>query len=424
MNYRYILFFLVFLAIFGVQVSALEETKVIYKVGSVGDEWKYWNGQGEYKAGNTPDSYILNLNGNKVLSYATRADHVKVTSEALDINGTSPDSAVEFLFYTTMPKGRGVYTTNISLPYVSTDSVQRNLHIELENVSQVLYLNGPVIFEDDRFSSMGTWKIIDTTTKDTEISIAFLTTGMFHVISVLVTTLLFALVVLVVIFFRRKDFVSVVTGNLQSCLGDSYKREEKGFRIIIPSVIALGCIVVILTYSLWKICVYVSSVYLFIDSFVLFLTLLIIIAGYFIFSKRFSFRFHQYLKRLLIWEDDALQVKIPDIIFAVVTSLVFIVLILWAIQILLSHYHSMLFGIGGASFIVACLILIFIGGLIGILVLSSRSEEDYCITFSVIIGGILLMSLFNFIGFLAISVAVLAGGFMNLLIRVIFINNK
>lgn len=492
MKFRFFFLVSIWILFFVVQVSAYEETKITYQVGPVVDRWEYWNGQGEFIASNISDTYSLHLNGNHVISYATNAENVYIKPDTIEINASSQDNSLELLFYTPKPEGSGIFRANFSLPYVSEESIERNVRIEIENGSQVLYLNGPVFFEDDRFSTIGVQKIINLTTTEPEVSLMFLTKTTFNLVSVLVSSLLFSFVACVVLFFRRAYIISAIretrhrfspswrfpvqcrsdgdgigfsislpkkrsesfgsdmikylqktisrdkngvhitipsasrgsdsVPGMRQYLNEIFYRDEEGLHITIPSMLMTGCIILLLLYILLQVSDYISKGYQGLNSGLVFVVSIIIIIGILFVPKKAGTGLRHSLDKV-VWKDEGKgHIVIPSVIGSVLFTLIFLVLIIWALQILNSYFKGMLFGIGAASSILSIGLLIFLGVLIGALVLSSRTQKDYALSVSVIVGGVILMGFFNIVGLLSIPVAVIAGVMMHWLLHHLFIN--
>ncbi|MDX8549479.1 hypothetical protein KHC33_01495 [Methanospirillum sp. J.3.6.1-F.2.7.3] len=472
-------------------VSAVEKTSLFYDQADIGDENRYWNGLGELTVSDPGSSYRLLLHDNTLVSYASNADDIKYNLSDIKFYSTEPENYLQALYFTPAPSGHGIFSATVNLTTLSAGETEREVKIEIENGGQVIYLNGPLFFEDDRISKVGDKKIIQITTTEPTISFKFMTELATNIISVLASILIFILIVLIVLFLRRKyifgtvrntlnglffslkslsetksdnnkgflslslpytgsDIIGYCQNNIRKdkqgihlTIPSAYRnsqgekglfgffrelsfRDEKGLHILIPSMVITGVGIIVLLYVIWSISGYLAGMISpdmsHIPIFII-LILLIGIIGVF-FPKSLKEKIHEFAHKMFDTAEGTLTVRISEMVFSIFATVVFVLMILWALQILFTHYETMLIGLGSLSSKLSVAILVTLAVLTAALVLSSRTPKDYCVTISVIVGGVVLLSLFGMIGLLAIPVAVLAGGFLNLLIRVIFIHES
>lgn len=194
-------------------VNAGEQITITYLHTDVGHElqhFRYWYGQGEFDASNLGTTYTLHLNGNELISYSGDGEITGYHPDYLEFRSPAPGGKLHALFSAPMPEYNRWYTAHLSIPYISEDPVTRDVQIRIENAERILYLNGPVLFEDRRFSTDGSMKVIDLTTTKTDFTIIYITDFAADIFSTLAGLAFFTLILLGLVFYRRREIFPVV----------------------------------------------------------------------------------------------------------------------------------------------------------------------------------------------------------------------
>lgn len=263
-------------------VHAQERTTITYLHADIGDVHRYWYGQGEFIASDLGDTFTLHLNGNQLTSYATDAEISRFDPGYMEFASPAQGGHLHALFTAPRPEGHGLFTAHVPIPYVSEDQTPRQVQIQIENAGRILYLNGPVLFEDGRFSTQGSMKIIDLTTTETELTMIFVTELAYQIFSLLAGCLLFTLILIGLVVHRRKEIAPAVRRNLNRFypagrfpiqFGESedgirltillparirlglrkiFVRDERGVHITIPRALIAGIFVLLFLYLVYR----------------------------------------------------------------------------------------------------------------------------------------------------------------------------
>lgn len=341
-------------------VCASEQTIITYIHTDIGDVHRYWYGQGEFTASAPGNTYTLHLNGNQLTSYATDAEITRFDPGSLEFSSPTPGSELHCLFTASRPEGHGLFTTEISVPYVSEEPGTRQVQIQIEDAARVLYLNGPVLFEDERFSSQGSLKIIDLTTTETEFTVVFVTGLAWSLISSIAGYILFVLVLLGMIAFRRNRIVATARQNLDRLSPDGQFplrcRESEGglqFTVSLPNNSGSG------------------------------------------------------LPKVFTRDNEGAHITIPKAFIAGIFSVMFLVLVFWSLvtmgaNTLVDMQPALP---NGAITFFSVAVVLFSGALIGILLLSVSTVQDLIDTSAVLVGGVVLVLFTGLLGLLILPVS-------------------
>lgn len=356
-------------------VCALEETTITYLHADIGDVHRYWYGQGEFTASDPGGTYSLHLNGNQLTSYATDAEITRFDPGSLEFRSLAPGSELHCLFTTSKPEGHGLFTAEISVPYISEEPVTRQVRIQIEDAGRVLYLNGPVFFEDERFLSQGSLKTIDLTTGETEFTILYVTQLASEALSLLAGFSIVIFALLGMIVYRRRWIASAVRHNLNRISPGGHfplrcEESETGIR----------------------------------------------------FALSLPREFFSGLRGVIGREHETIHITLPWVFIASLSVLLILYLIIWGIvtPMMASSFEGVLPGV--ATTIVSLGFILVVVVLTSILLISVGTVQQLIHTIAVLVGSIILIGLSGILGLYAIPIAIIAGFFINWLAMIVVID--
>ncbi len=200
--------------------SASEDISINYYQADIGDVNRYWYGEGEILVTDLGYSFELNKNGNEIISYASEANAVNVSEEKILFLNDKDENELHALFMSPKPEGHGLFTLEFSNPYVSENGKQ-NVIVSIENAKRILYLNGPVFYENENIYSEGNFKIIRLETSQKDFKLIYVTELAYGLFSSIIGILVFGFVLFVLMILRRKAITNKMKKRLQALIRSS-----------------------------------------------------------------------------------------------------------------------------------------------------------------------------------------------------------
>ncbi|MCQ1536900.1 hypothetical protein FTO70_14710 [Methanosarcina sp. KYL-1] len=197
--------------------SASENISINYYQEDIGDVNRYWYGEGEIFATDLGNSFELYKNGNDIVSYTSDAAVINVSEERIQFLAAKNGNELHALFMSPGPEGHGLFTLEFSNPRVSEKGKQ-NVTISIENAEKVLYLNGPVLLENENIYSEGDFKVIQLETSQNNIKIIYLTKLAYGLFSSIIGISLFGFVLFVLMILRRRTIKIKINRRLQALI--------------------------------------------------------------------------------------------------------------------------------------------------------------------------------------------------------------
>jgi len=330
---------LLFLTLFFFPIAdASDKISIKYDQARIGDEYRFWNGQGTLVS-NVNGSFTLDTGDVDIITYSSAAQPFGLNGPVISFN--TPDDSFESLFLATKPEGHGLYHITVTLPHIQPE---REVEIYIENAERVISSN--VKFSTTKEGEYLTLKAV---TDQTDIKITYITKLTYIVVADAVAALIFTVVLLGFIVFKRKDIKSGFRLNIKDIkqiTGIGVKENENNYEVFLDT-------------TGMKI------------------------------QKPFGTEPNRIYLRIPFW----------------IVSAVILVVLLWSFYMAITSPLARVWDMLGIFKVV----IIFFAGVISvlsaILIMSMRTEKDAAIGFSIIGGGIIWI-MFAYLGAIAIVLSV------------------
>lgn len=335
--------------------SASEDISINYYQADIGDVNRYWYGEGEILVTDLGYSFELNKNGNEIISYASEANAVNVSEEKILFLNDKDENELHALFMSPKPEGHGLFTLEFSNPYVSENGKQ-NVIVSIENAERILYLNGPVFFENENIYSEGNFKVIQLETSQKDFKIIYITELAYGLFSSIIGISVFGFVLFILMILRRKAVTNKMKKRLQALIRNSpvgISEVDNGIE--------------------------------------------------FKFKRKSSPSFSNYIKKEDIGNGKSnTSLRIPREIIAGIFVLMLSYIIFKSLVAMITGYVAEM---GAVTYLIMAM-LAGVGLMMFLLLLSIESAKEFNVTISVFVGGIMLV-MFSRLGVVMIPVAAL-----------------
>lgn len=219
---------LLFLTLFFIPIAdASDKISIKYDQAQIGDEYRFWNGQG-ILVSNVDDSFVLDTGNVDIITYSSAAQPSGLNGSVISFN--TQDDSFESLFLAPKPEGHGLYHITVTLPHIQPE---REVEIHIENAERVISSN--VKFSTTKEGEYLTLKAV---TDQTDIKITYITKLTYMVVAAAGAALIFTFVLLGFIVFKRKDIKSSFRLNIKDIkriTGIGVKENENNYEVFLDT---------------------------------------------------------------------------------------------------------------------------------------------------------------------------------------------
>ncbi|MEZ5335173.1 MAG: hypothetical protein R2741_08040 [Methanolobus sp.] len=196
--------------------SAYEEITIEYRQADIDNVNRYWYGQGELSVTNPEKPFTLHNNGNKIISFSSTAALAEINEENMVFDSANDHNHLEALFLSQKPFGHGVFTLELTAPYVS-DMSDKHVTLKIQNAEKIIYLNKPVFFEGSNTRTEGSYKIIEISNPEKYVKLMFVTNLAYIILTNFMGVSILALALFILVFIRRRIALKTIKEKI-TCL--------------------------------------------------------------------------------------------------------------------------------------------------------------------------------------------------------------
>lgn len=214
-------------------VSAEDDIYLRFRQAQLGDEYRFWHGEGKLIIDEAGKELILNKGSCEIRHYSSNLVLLEEDDENIlfSSSSTSPEDA-EIIFLANRPGGHGYYSIDIVLPKVGE---KRHLKIEIENGERVLYSN-----LDLEQQNWGRYLTLEGETEETRVRIIYMTKLANRVFSNAFAAFLFMGLLLAYLIYKRRQVARSLRANIREVKAKlrilripfNFVSEEDGYRLV------------------------------------------------------------------------------------------------------------------------------------------------------------------------------------------------
>jgi hypothetical protein len=194
-----------------------DEITITYSPTSIGNESRYWRGQGILSCLEPGKNFSLNVGDARIISFSSSFFPFKKEEKRIYFANPRNEN-FEALFLTPKPTGHGLYAISLDLPEITP---QKKVKIRIEKAEKVVFPNLPFASNKE-----GDYLVLETTTIKRHLRFRYLTKLAYMLFADTLGAGVFTLVLLGYVALKRKSIKEII----RSRMGKTKLKSPFGFK--------------------------------------------------------------------------------------------------------------------------------------------------------------------------------------------------